>query len=720
MKKKNLSPKFSLLFAMMAWLGFGVTSPVFADNAVKLKVLVISTGDITQDAVLAYIKPVLDEMGVPHDVLNAKTEDLTAAILASSNGVACQVTEVGCVGNYNGVILTNSVLDPAFTPAEWELLHNYQKNFGVRQAVLSGWPATNWDPEPPFGVYLDYGLAFSSSGNSYDGTWTVPTKTTYSKEMFEYVNLNNPLPITDFAFSANPRNDATRLRDGTQANVVPLLQTQNGEALVSIVRYMMPNQTTPVREVMISTISNASFLIHSKVLAYEFINWATQGVFVGARFVNMATHLDDLFLANSLWNPDINNNYPDVPDIPGTTTYRLNSADISNAVSKQLAFRAAHPVAGAFKLDLAFNGSGAVLDPAAATLALNLTDGLVAAVMANKSNFRFINHTFTHLDMDKAPTPASAPCDYPTFTTVAAIQAEITKNRKVWGLLGLPEQSNNNRVLISGNHSGLKDRKCTDEIAQHPDMFDVQSDDVPFDLGGANPLFLQAAANTGVDYLSSDSSQRAQNVEQYIDKYDDGDTANRVMLPRWPTNIFYNVINPVQLADEYNYIFNGRYVNAGQDPCTIPGAICTPRDYSQILVAEADAALRHMLTFNKWPHYFHQTNLAKYDANGSTLQFDWLNAVFSEYERVFKLPVKNDPYYLIGDHTEERLKARSAVVQAIWNRTTNQVTLVANTSVPNLFVTGLTGGTLYGGQLIREVTVNTTAKAITVNRGLTQ
>jgi hypothetical protein len=73
-------------------------------------------------------------------------------------------------------------------------------------------------------------------------------------------------------------------------------------------------------------------------------------------------------------------------------------------------------------------------------------------------------------------------------------------------------------------------------------------------------------------------------------------------------------------------------------------------------VAEADTALRHMLTFNKWPHYFHQTNLAKYDASGNTLQFDWLNAVFAEYERVFKLPVKNYPYYLIGDQTEERLR----------------------------------------------------------------
>ena len=75
-------------------------------------------------------------------------------------------------------------------------------------------------------------------------------------------------------------------------------------------------------------------------------------------------------------------------------------------------------------------------------------------------------------------------------------------------------------------------------------------------------------------------------------------------------------------------------------------------------------ALRHMLTFNKWPHFSHQANLAKYDESGNTLEFDWLNAVFSEYERLFNLPVKNFPYYLIGDRTAESLKARSATIHA--------------------------------------------------------
>jgi hypothetical protein len=711
--KKYLNTKYPLLVSLAMWGALIVLAPpALADNAVKLKVLVISTGDMAEDLGLAYIKPVLEEMGVLYQVFDAGKQDLTAAALASTPaGTACKAEEKGCIGNYNGIILTDADLDPNFTPAEWDILHDYQKNFGVRQTVLSGWPATYSDPQPPYGVYLDYGLAYSSSGNDYDARWTIPAA--YSKEVFEYVNRGNPLPVTDFAFAAIPRDDASSLRDGSVPKVEPLLRTRNGEALVSIVRYMMPSRTTPVREVMISTITHAPFLLHSKVLAYEFVNWVTQGVFVGARRIYMAAHSDDLFIANSLWDPALDR-------IDVANTYRLKGDDINNAVSKQLAFRAAHPVAGTFKLDFAFNGSGATIDPQASIPAANLSEDLVAAVVANKAHFRFINHTYGHADMDKAPVSAGAACDYSTFTTIATIQAEITRNRTVWGLLGLPEESQNNRVLVSGKHSGLRDPKCTENPALHPEMFDVQADDVPFDEGGANPLFLQAAAGAGVDYLASDSSQRAQNIEQYITRYDDGSQMDRLLLPRWPTNIFYNVTHPLQLKDEYNYLYYERFVKAGQNPCEIPGAICSPRDYTEILAAEADVALRHMLTFNKWPHFFHQANLARYDESGNTLQFDWLNAVFAEYERVFNLPVENYPYYQIGDYTRESLYTKSASIQATWNRTTNQVTLSADKAVPNLLVTGLSGGDLYGGQFISRITVDSSSRAFPVDQALRQ
>jgi len=703
--------KRKLLAAIAMLLTIIAVAPAHADNAVKLRILVVATGEVAEDLGLAYIKPVLDEMGVPYVVLNARTQDLTPAFLAaSSQGTACKAEEAGCVGNYNGVILTDADLIPGFTPAEWDLLHNYEKNFRVREAVLSGWPATYADPEPPHDIYLDYGLAYSSSGRNHDARWTIPGR--YSKEVFEYVNRNNPLPITSLAFATHPRNDMNHLKDGSIPYVEPLLRTGQGEALLSIVRYMKPSQSAPVREVLISTVTNASFLMHSKVLAYEFVNWATQGVFIGARFIHLAAHVDDLFRNNSQWNPALDKENGD--------TYRLTGADITNAVSKQAALRAAHPTAGNFKLDFAFNGAGAVVNPQAMPLAANWKDDLVAAIAANKMHFRFINHTFTHADMDKSPVPADAPCDYHTFTNAEAIRAEITANQNVWALLDLPERNENNRVLITGAHSGLKDQKCTDDPALHPGMFNLQADDIAFDAGGANPLLLQAAATAGVEYLAADTSQKAQNVEQYITQYEDGSKTDRLMLPRWPTDIFYNVTNPSQLEDEYNYLYYHKFISAGQNPCEVPAMACSPRSYREILVIEADIAVRHMLSFSRWPHFFHQSNLARYDENGSTLQFDWLDAVFTEYERLFTLPVKNLPYYEIGDRTAESLNARSAKIDAVWNRTTNRVTLSANKAVPHLRVTGLFGGEIYGGQLIGNISVDTKATTYEIDRGLTR
>ncbi len=692
----------------VALMSLFLFTPVAADDAVKLKVLVITSGP--NDPGLAFIKPHLDEMGVPHDILDASTTSLTAETF-SPNG--CLSSDIACVGNYNGIILTLSDLGGGFTPSEWKILHQYEKDFNVRESVISGWPGTFSDSDPSVGVYLDYGVTVSSSGTFPSTNWT--GSASGSSTVFEYLNTANSLPITDFAFAATPRNDGLILGDGTVPNVEPLLATPNGEALVSIVRYYLPDQPAePVREVLLSTITNAWFLIHSQALAYEFINFATQGVFVGGRFIYMSAHLDDLFLPNDLWDPNTNKTNP-------SDTVRLNSHDISNGVSAQNSFRAAHgTVSNQFKLDFPFNGAGAVVDPEARLrdLVIDGTDDLVVSIFHNRRSFRYINHTFTHADMDKAPESSSAPCDYDTLPTVRSIEQQIRKNRRVWRFLDLPDYRRNRSILVTGNHSGLKDRKCTDIPELNPGMFDVQSDDVQYPQG-ANPLLFQAAANLGVKFLASDSSQPNQDVEHYMNQVNDGRRQDRIMLPRYPANIFFNTVDPVQLADEYNYIFHERFVNNGQDPCTVPGAICTPRNYAQILAAESETALRHMMTTKKWAHYFHQSNLVDY-GNGNTLMFDWLNAVFNEYEKLFKLPVKNYPYYKLGNLTKESLKARSATIQATWNRVTNQVTLSANKRVPKLLVTGLQGGELYGGQFIRRININTLPKSVSVNQALVQ
>ncbi|MBK8972152.1 MAG: hypothetical protein IPM37_12560 [Hahellaceae bacterium] len=146
------------------------------------------------------------------------------------------------------------------------------------------------------------------------------------------------------------------------------------------------------------------------------------------------------------------------------------------------------------------------------------------------------------------------------------------------------------------------------------------------------------------------------------------------------------------------------------------GAICQPRSYQQILDAEADTTLRHMLTYRAWPHYFHISNLRDY-GNGKTLQFDWLHAVMTRYESLLRLPVVNAPYYEIGERTRRRIEARGAHVDAVFDSMTNPVTLSANRPVL-IEATGLSKGQSYGGQSQQVLSLSKTPLTRSVDAGL--
>ena len=89
---KHSSIRDTQFISLVMWLALvTVAPPALADNAVKLRILVITTSEVGEDMGFAYIKPVLEEIGVPYDVLNAATQDLTPAVLASSStGNSCK------------------------------------------------------------------------------------------------------------------------------------------------------------------------------------------------------------------------------------------------------------------------------------------------------------------------------------------------------------------------------------------------------------------------------------------------------------------------------------------------------------------------------------------------------------------------------------------------------------------------------------------------------
>ena len=701
-----------------------------AHKVVDMKLLVLATGTETEDMGLAYIGEQLKQLGVPYEAFDVSRNVLTDTKLRPSP----------YRGAYYGVILTNSELTVSHNDvaeygqngmslAEWQLLHLYERDFQARESVISGWPAV----DPSRG--LNYGAANVVGGTGFQGLWQLPAGGT---QIYEYVNASKPLPITDWAYgteasyayamtSIDTNSIAPTLDPSAPpVTVQPLLMCDTNTAglsdtgasincpansfFVSLLRY------NDGREVLLSTISNASWLLHSQVLAYEFVNFASKGVFLGSRQVYLAAHVDDVFVPDDLWDATLKTTV----EGDGAPTFLMSAAEVSNTVMAQSAFRVAHPLANTFALDMVFNGAGA--DAAAETYNKATTDAFVA----NRSRFRFINHTYSHLDMDARRDAAMVQ----TGPNYAQASDEVVRNMTLWQTLGLPDRTNNLQVLVSGEHSGLRDRRAIPVAPTDPLAPPVEPlPEIPF-VEGVNAEFINAALDSGVKYIAGDSSQVNQNKEMSFSVVNPatGQTRSMLMLPRWPTSIFYNTPTKELLVDEYNWIFHDRYLVQvpSVDPCSVAAAICTVRTYEQILEAEADTTVRHMLSYKSWPHYFHQTNLHNYGA-GKTLIFDWLNAAMTKYESLMKLPVKNLAYHQIGLDASNRLNAASAGVQGTWDLMSNQVSIKA-TKTATVTVTGLEAGTTgtcvngsyYGGQCQVPARLGTTALVMNVNQALTR
>jgi hypothetical protein len=311
---------------------------------------------------------------------------------------------------------------------------------------------------------------------------------------------------------------------------------------------------------------------------------------------------------------------------------------------------------------------------------------LTAAIVANAAEFGFINHTFEAIQMDWL-CPDETSSQGCVRTDLLSAVNDIQQNTAVWVQLGLPGLEEAGVALLSDSHSGLSDRQGTPEL----------TDDIAFPEG-SNPAFLEAAASLGIRTLASDSSRPNQGRIQRVPGQD------QVILPRYPTALFYNTSTPAELEDEYNYIFHERYLDAGVDPCDVPEALCEPRSYQQILAAEADTTLRHILGYQPFPHYFHQTNLRVYDAAGRTLQFDWLDAVLASYSERLTLPLTNLRFEQLGELAWQTVLAREAQVSGVLDTSTGTVTLTA-VNEAEIDVTGLAGGETYGGQSQRRVAV---------------
>ncbi|MEW6636106.1 MAG: hypothetical protein AB1425_04740 [Actinomycetota bacterium] len=553
-------------------------------GSVDLRLLVLSANG--EESTLPAIRQVLDYVGVPYAVYVAE----------EAGRLTPQRLSDGCHGFYQGVVLATGNLaagdgESALSEGEWEALEDYEREYDVRRAAWYVFPNEEYGFEEPDRV----------------DTRSAPIYARYTgagEKVFSYTNAENPLPISGaYAYLAKP------LAEG----VTPLLVNGRGDALAVVRRH------SDGRETLALTFDSAPALLHNLVLDYGIIDWVTKGLFLGERRVYLSAQVDDFFIPNELTDGG---------------TYRTTGEDLS-AVAAWQEERQKEPALRDFRLDLAFNAYG--------TTGVYVPDTLTPVALRRMEEFKWINHTYRHLDLDEV--------GYATAIN------EFRENDDWAGQTGLESYSTANAV--TPEHSGLR-----------------------------NPQVMRAAREAGVRYMVGDTSDAGYDNPSPNAGFYHPLQPSILMIPRYPTNLGYDVSTPQEWTASYNDLYRDVW---GRDLA-----------YEEVLDRESDVLLSYLLKGDINPLMFHQANLRAYDGE-NTLLGDLLDRTFEKYLEVFELPILSPAMDDLGRRIAARMRYNGAGVQATVSRD-GRMRLLSKRSA-RIPVTGLRveSQERYGGEYVSYV-----------------
>jgi hypothetical protein len=183
--------------------------------------------------------------------------------------------------------------------------------------------------------------------------------------------------------------------------------------------------------------------------------------------------------------------------------------------------------------------------------------------------------------------------------------------------------------------------------------------------------------------------------------FTDGQTT---AVPRYPTNIYYNVATQAQETDEYNYLYD-------LPTCKpVPGVTtCNPQGtnvtFAQIVASVDQGMFQHLMGNDPRPSYFHQTNLMTQQtgdptSTGDGLFYSTMNPLLAEYNGYFSAPIVQLTMPQIGQLLTQQVAWSSAATarQVTGYIQGNQVTLQNGGGPIQTPLTGIPSvGSVYGG-----------------------
>ena len=238
---------------------------------------------------------------------------------------------------------------------------------------------------------------------------------------------------------------------------------------------------------------------------------------------------------------------------------------------------------------------------------------------------------------------------------------------------------------------------------------------------GQNPAFLAGVTAGGVTTVASDASKGYPSTPTSITSPLLPAGAAFVMgavraVPRYPSNVYYNVSRQGQQLDEYNWIYvappGGACVPiTGVTTCRAAGAT-----WAEYVASETQVMFRHLTGNDPRPHYFHQSNLAGYNAalpdvhaDQGGILYPVIDALLARYDTAFDRAaaplVQLTPTQIADTLARQEAWARGGAGVRAWVQDGRVYARNTGAVAVTLPLTGVEGGEPYGGQRSRWVTL---------------
>jgi len=213
--------------------------------------------------------------------------------------------------------------------------------------------------------------------------------------------------------------------------------------------------------------------------------------------------------------------------------------------------------------------------------------------------------------------------------------------------------------------------------------------------GLSNATAMRAEFDVGIRYVISDTSRAGQNNPSPNIGIYNALVPAILELPRYPTNLFYNVSTPAEWVGEYNFIYRSYW---GRD-----------FTYADVLENQSDQLLMYLLRGDANPTMYHQSNLRLYPVGGvpgsHSLLSDLLDRTFAKYAQLYTVPVHSPTMNALGQWVAQRMQREGAGVTATINP--GQSISLSSIGPAVAKVTGLAapGAEIYAGQPIASISL---------------